>query len=60
MRAIDLKGVHYVYNDGTEALQGIDFYAEEGEFIAILGSNGSGKTTLLHLLVGLLKRRQGR
>jgi cobalt/nickel transport system ATP-binding protein len=59
MRAIDVTGVHFSYDDGTEALQGINFCVEEGEFIAILGSNGSGKTTLIHLLVGLLKAKAG-
>ena len=59
MRAIDVGGVHFSYDDGTEALRGIDFYVEEGEFVAILGSNGSGKTTLINILVGLLKAQTG-
>jgi cobalt/nickel transport system ATP-binding protein len=59
MRAIDVSGVHFAYEDGTEALQGIDFHVEQGEFVAVLGSNGSGKTTLLGLLVGLLKTKTG-
>ena len=60
MRAIDVQGVSFTYDDGTEALAGIDFYVEEGEFVAVLGSNGSGKTTLIQLLVGLLKTKSGR
>ncbi|MFH2074261.1 MAG: ATP-binding cassette domain-containing protein [Pseudomonadota bacterium] len=60
MRAIDVQGVSFTYDDGTEALAGIDFHVEEGEFVAILGSNGSGKTTLIGLLVGLLKAKAGR
>ncbi|MBU2053474.1 MAG: ATP-binding cassette domain-containing protein [Proteobacteria bacterium] len=60
MKAISATGVHFTYDDGTEALSGIDFHVEEGEFIAILGSNGSGKTTLINLLVGLIKARAGR
>ena len=59
MKAIAVTGAHYTYDDGTEALAGIDFHVEEGEFVAILGSNGSGKTTLINLLVGLLKPRSG-
>ena len=59
MKAISATGVHFTYDDGTEALSGIDFHVEEGEFIAILGSNGSGKTTLINLLVGLIKARAG-
>ncbi len=59
MKAIEVTGVHFTYDDGTEALSGIDFHVEEGEFVAVLGSNGSGKTTLINLLVGLLKAQAG-
>ncbi len=60
MKAIEAADIHFSYDDGTEALAGVDFHVEEGEFIAVLGSNGSGKTTLIHLLVGLLKAKAGR
>ena len=59
MRAIDVTGVRFTYDDGTEALSGVDFHVAEGEFVAVLGSNGSGKTTLIGLLVGLLKAKTG-
>lgn len=59
MKAVAVTGAHYTYDDGTEALAGIDFHVDQGEFVAILGSNGSGKTTLINLLVGLLKPRSG-
>jgi cobalt/nickel transport system ATP-binding protein len=60
MKAITVTGIHFTYDDGTEALAGIDFRVEEGEFVAILGSNGSGKTTLIQILVGLLQAKSGR
>lgn len=60
MRAVDVREVSFTYDDGTEALAGIHFRVEEGEFVAVLGSNGSGKTTLIQLLVGLLKTNAGR
>jgi cobalt/nickel transport system ATP-binding protein len=59
MKAIEVTGVHFTYDDGTEALSGVDFTVSEGEFVAVLGSNGSGKTTLIGLLVGLLKATSG-
>jgi zinc/manganese transport system ATP-binding protein len=31
-----------------------------GEFVAVLGPNGAGKTTLLRLLLGLVRRLEGR
>ncbi len=56
---LNCQGVTYSYEDGFHALSKIDFYANKGEFIALLASNGSGKTTLLKVLAGLLPVQQG-
>lgn len=57
--AIEGRDVSFTYEEGTRALQEVDFRAARGEFVAILASNGSGKTTLIKVLVGLLKPQKG-
>ena len=49
-----VQGLRYCYEDGTEALRGVNFSLEKGESVALLGANGSGKTTFALHLNGLL------
>jgi energy-coupling factor transport system ATP-binding protein len=56
---IRVEDLTYSYEDGTQALRGIDLTVSEGEFIAFIGQNGSGKTTLAKCLNGLFKPTTG-
>ena len=50
---IEIKDLHKSYQMGSNklhVLKGINFKAEEGELVAIMGSSGSGKSTLLNIL----------
>ena len=60
---IETKQLHHVYSAGTPfehaALDCVDFSAEEGEYVAVIGRTGSGKSTLIQHLNGLLKPTSG-
>ncbi len=50
---IEIKDLHKSYKMGSNSLhvlKGINFKAEAGELVAIMGSSGSGKSTLLNIL----------
>lgn len=43
-----------------QILQHISMDIRQGEIVGLLGPNGSGKTTLIRLIVGLMKKNNGR
>lgn len=45
---------------GEVVLSDLSLYADEGEFVSIIGPSGSGKSTLFHMIGGILRPDRGR
>ena len=62
-KLLELKNVNFTYQtptDEIDAIKGLSFNCNEGEFISIIGPSGCGKTTVLSLIAGLLTPSSGR
>ncbi len=58
VRVENLRKVYETEADRVEALRGISFSINRGEFCLLMGASGSGKSTLLHVM-GTLDRPTG-
>jgi ABC-2 type transport system ATP-binding protein len=59
MALIAIHDLHFRYENGFSALNGLDLDIAQGEIFGFLGPNGAGKTTTFKVLVGLLEPTQG-
>ena len=60
--AVSFRSVSKRYSGsrgGVQALDGVSFDIEPGEFFGLLGPNGAGKTTLISILAGLSRASAG-
>ena len=60
MRALSIQNLTKTYGNGFEALKGIDFNVESGDFYALLGPNGAGKTTAIGIITSLVNKTGGK
>ena len=63
MPAVSFQNVSKTYRSARgelQALRGVSFDIEVGEFFGLLGPNGAGKTTLISILAGLSRATEGR
>ena len=63
MEILKVENLRKTYGKGeniVNAVDGISFSVEKGEFVAIVGASGSGKSTLLHLLGGVDRPTSGK
>ena len=53
MELISLKSIYKIYNVGGEevrALDGVDLYINNNEYLSIMGPSGSGKSTMMNMI----------
>ena len=59
IEASDLRKTYHVGKIEVQALRGISFSVQRGEFVSVVGPSGSGKSTLFYLLGGLTRADSG-
>lgn len=59
MKALTIENLTKTYANGKEALKGISFDVEEGDFFALLGPNGAGKSTTIGIITSLVNKSGG-
>jgi ABC-2 type transport system ATP-binding protein len=59
MQALTIRNLAKTYSNGNQALKGIDFNVEAGDFYALLGPNGAGKTTAIGIMCSLVSKTSG-
>jgi iron complex transport system ATP-binding protein len=57
-RLLEIENVSFSYGSRS-VLDSVSLFAEEGEFLALLGINGSGKSTLLDIISGFRRPETG-
>jgi multiple sugar transport system ATP-binding protein len=50
---ITLENVYKTYGNRVEAVRGISFEVQNGEFVALLGPSGCGKSSTMRMIAGL-------
>lgn len=57
--ALSISGLKKQYDNGFQALKGINLTVAEGDFFALLGPNGAGKSTTLGIISSLVNKSSG-
>lgn len=57
---IEADALRKEFEDGTKAVDGVDFKVAEGEIFGLLGPNGAGKTTTVNLFLDFIRPTGGR
>lgn len=57
--ALKIQGLAKTYDNGFQALKGIDLEVAQGDFFALLGPNGAGKSTTIGIISSLVSKSAG-
>jgi len=57
--ALSIKGLTKAYDNGFQALKGVDLDVMPGDFFALLGPNGAGKSTIIGIISSLVRKTTG-
>ncbi len=60
MKALSIENLTKTYGNDIQALKGIDFNVNSGDFYALLGPNGAGKTTAIGIMSSLVSKTSGK
>ncbi|MBQ0753845.1 MAG: ABC transporter ATP-binding protein [Gammaproteobacteria bacterium] len=59
LSALVIKNLTKTYKNGVQALKGVSFSVEKGDFFALLGPNGAGKSTTIGIISSLVNKTSG-
>ena len=58
--SVVMEDVSFGYEENTPVFTDVQFTAEPGEIVALVGPSGQGKTTMMRLILGLVSPLQGK
>ena len=58
-QGIEIKNLHFEYEEHKAILKNINLSIKKGEKIAFVGESGSGKSTLVDIIIGLYRAKSG-
>ena len=58
--ALRISGLTKRYDNGVQALKGVDLEVAPGDFFALLGPNGAGKSTMIGIISSLVNLSEGK
>lgn len=59
IKALEINNLQKCYSNQVNALNGINFEVNQGEFFGLLGPNGAGKSTTIGIISGLVNKTAG-